>query len=236
MTLAGQTVVEQGQIGESFMPLTLYASLCGGRGRRLTATHPGDASVLGVVYGRSGPGTVCSILGEGSSPCEPRWALADTSHPQLAQTFAPHSNVIGYELLNEPFIASKSTAGVPYNLYNRANTERKHLVPLYDRLAKAIRRHDPRTLLWWEPVTGGGGNAGEGFDRVPGIEDGGAEKSVMSFHSYGPNLADGDTMVQAVEKRVAQVAKIGGAAVVSVSLSCVKLELIQRDAAHRVRL
>ena len=126
--------------------------------------------------------------------------------------------MIGYELLNEPFVASKTTAGVLYNLYNRASTERKYLVPLYDRLANAIRRHDPRTLLWWEPVTGGGGNAGEGFDRVPGIEDGGAEKSVMSFHSYGPNLADGDTMVQAVEKRVAQVAKIGGAAVVSSGL------------------
>ncbi|KAK4704570.1 hypothetical protein P7C70_g1637, partial [Phenoliferia sp. Uapishka_3] len=132
---------------------------------------------------------------------------------QIAQTFAPHSNIIGYELLNEPFIASKSSAGVPYNLWNRANTERKYLVPLYDRLAKAIRRHDQRTLLWWEPVTGGGSNAGEGFDRVPGIEDGGAEKSVMSFHSYGPNLVDGDTMEGAVQKRIAQVAKIGGAAV-----------------------
>lgn len=123
------------------------------------------------------------------------------------------SNIIGYELINEPFIASKTSAGVPLALwYNRAKTESKYLQPLYNRLSDAIRLHDKRTLIWWEPVTGGGGNSGEGFNQVPGGVKG---KSVLSFHSYGPNGADKDTIEEAIDIRLRQVGKLGGSLVVS---------------------
>lgn len=126
-------------------------------------------------------------------------------------------NVIGYELINEPFIASKTSAGVPLALwYNRAKTESKYLQPLYNRLALAIRQYDPRTLIWWEPVTGGGGNSGEGFKEVPAGVKG---KSVMSFHSYGPNGADKESIKKAIATRIRQVEKLGGGLVVSCSLS-----------------
>lgn len=131
---------------------------------------------------------------------------------QLAHTFKGKPNVIGYELINEPFVASRTCAGVPYNLWRRSQTERKHLQPLYDRLTKAIRAIDQRTMIWWEPVTGGGADSGEGFKSVPA---GDKEKSVMSFHSYGPNLIDGHTVQRAVELRLEQIKRLGGGLVVS---------------------
>lgn len=127
------------------------------------------------------------------------------------------SNIIGYELINEPFIASKTAAGVPYNLfYNRSRTESLYLQPLYTRLSLAIRKYDPRTLIWWEPVTGGGGNSGEGFSSVPEEGEEGKGKSVMSFHSYGPNGADKDDIRQAIDIRLKQVEELGGGLVVSI--------------------
>lgn len=101
---------------------------------------------------------------------------------KMATTFRGEVNVIGYELINEPFVNSRTTAGVPYALANRASTERTYLQPLYDRITRAIRAIDTRSLIFYEPATGGGANSGDGFKTVPGGVDEQA-KSVMSFHS-----------------------------------------------------
>lgn len=42
----------------------------------------------------------------------------------------------------------------------------------------------------------------------------------MSFHSYGPNGADKDTIEEAVQIRLRQVEKLGGSLVVSIILLC----------------
>lgn len=138
--------------------------------------------------------------------------LHSFSLPQMAHTFSSEPNIIGYELLNEPFVASRTSIGVPYNLWRRSRTETKYLQPLYDRLSLAIRKIDPRTLIWYEPATGGGSDAGKGFRSTPGGED---AKSVMSFHSYGPNVVDTQSIEQAVELRWEQVNKLGGGLAVS---------------------
>jgi endoglycosylceramidase len=99
---------------------------------------------------------------------------------RLATLFKDEVNILGYELLNEPFICSRSTVGVPFGLMNRAKTEKQFLAPLYDRLATAIRTIDTRSLIFYEPATGGGGNSGEGFTQPPNND---VKKSVMAFHS-----------------------------------------------------
>lgn len=128
------------------------------------------------------------------------------------------TNVVGYELVNEPFVAARTTLTVPYALINRASTDRNYLQPLYDRVTKAIRTIDDRSLIFYEPATGGGSNSGEGFKTVPG-GDGEKAKSVMSFHSYGPNLIDGHTMAHAIQIRLKQVQKLGGSLMVGQSIT-----------------
>lgn len=61
-------------------------------------------------------------------------------------------------------------------------------------------------------MTGGGGNAGDGFSDVP---EGRKEKSVLSFHSYGPNGADKHTIRETIDISLKQVKKLGGGLVVS---------------------
>lgn len=116
------------------------------------------------------------------------------------------------ELLNEPFICARSTLGVPYGLLKRKATERQYLVPLYDRLAHAIRRIDPRALILYEPATGGGRDSGDGFTQPPA---GDKSRGVMAFHSYGPNAVDGHTMEESIVRHTAQVTRIGGGALLS---------------------
>jgi hypothetical protein len=78
---------------------------------------------------------------------------------------------------------------------------------MYDRVDEAIRKHDTRSLIFWEPVCGSGGSLGDGFTKTPGDKP---EKSVFSFHSYGPNAIDALTMETAIEKGLCQAKRLGG--------------------------
>ena len=100
---------------------------------------------------------------------------------------------------------------VPLGWLTRSNTETFYLQPMYDRVEAAIRQHDDRGLIFWEPVCGSGGGLGDGFTRTPGDRP---DKSVFSFHSYGPNAIDTLNMEQAVRKGVQQSKRLGGAAMV----------------------
>ncbi len=113
--------------------------------------------------------------------------------------------------MNEPWVAARSTWDVPYAWYDRSLTESNYLQPMYDRLARAIRSVDENSLIFWEPVCGSGGTLGDGFDHVP---LGDKEKSVFSFHSYGPNLVDSLGMGDAVNRALYQQKRLGGAIMV----------------------
>lgn len=78
---------------------------------------------------------------------------------------------------------------------------------MYDRVEAVIRQYDSRGLIFWEPVAGSGGSLGDGFTKTPGDRP---DKSVFSFHSYGPNAIDSLTMETAITKGVYQAKRLGG--------------------------
>lgn len=155
-----------------------------------------------------------------------------------AARFEKNPNVIGYEIMNEPF------AGDFYKdplLFLPGVAGKKNLERMHDAVGKAIRAVDHRHIVFFEPVTWGmvlnGEIVGSGFDHVPG----GAKDSELytntsafSFHYYCntfvPNYADkpvasrvvcdsivGPSVFEAVLKDVAQ---FGGSQLMTEGLSC----------------
>ncbi|UJR21736.1 hypothetical protein I4U23_024811 [Adineta vaga] len=102
----------------------------------------------------------------------------------VASTFKDQPNVIGYELINEPWAGDFFTNPT---LFLPGIAGAKNLQPLYDKLAKAIRSVDNDTLIFYEPVTWGvrlnGKYFGTGFTHVPGGDDY-RDRSVLSYHYY----------------------------------------------------
>ncbi|UJR12067.1 hypothetical protein I4U23_016245 [Adineta vaga] len=102
----------------------------------------------------------------------------------VATTFNSFSNILGYELINEPWAGNYLTN--PFVLLPGIAGS-KNLQPLYDKLAKAIRSVDNQTLIFYEPVTWGvrlnGKYLGSGFTHVPGGNDY-RNRSVFSYHYY----------------------------------------------------
>jgi endoglycosylceramidase len=103
---------------------------------------------------------------------------------KVASLFKESPNVLGYELINEPW------AGDIYSippLLAPGNAGARNLAPAYNKINAAIRQIDNKTLLFYEPVTWGvflnGEHAGTGFDAVPG---GAIYKnvSVLAYHYY----------------------------------------------------
>ena len=103
----------------------------------------------------------------------------------VASNFKTFDNVIGYELINEPW------AGNIYDspdLLLPGNAGRRNLAPLYEVLNTAIRKVDNSTIIFYEPVTWGivlpgDGTLGNGFKSVPG-GPAYTNRSVMSWHYY----------------------------------------------------
>lgn len=64
-------------------------------------------------------------------------------------------------------------------------TDRKNLMPLYDRVYEKIRQYDKQTIVFYEPVTWGvmsnGSAFGTGFDHPPGHDKIG---TAFSWHYY----------------------------------------------------
>jgi len=83
---------------------------------------------------------------------------------------------------------------------------------MYDKVEAEIRKFDDDGLIFWEPVCGSGGDLGDGFTKTPGDRP---EKSVFSFHSYGPNVIDSLSMEKAVEKGVYQAKRLSTGYMVS---------------------
>ncbi|KAM3182885.1 hypothetical protein ACTXT7_011443 [Hymenolepis weldensis] len=111
---------------------------------------------------------------------------------EVAKRFKDKTNVLGYELINEPF------AGNIYTNPLRAipgYAGKQNLAPVYDYLVFRIRHVDKRKFIFFEGVTWSvldvlkpTGYSGPGFTRVPGAEDDPEEyrRSVFSYHYYCP--------------------------------------------------
>ena len=103
---------------------------------------------------------------------------------QKIATAFKQKNVLGYEIINEPW------AGDIYkqpSLLLPGVAGRDNLQPFYHEVAAAIREVDAAHLIFYEPVTWGmifnGSLSGSGFTEVPGGAAY-ANKSVFSFHYY----------------------------------------------------
>ncbi|GMH53532.1 hypothetical protein TL16_g01472 [Triparma laevis f. inornata] len=119
---------------------------------------------------------------------------------RIATTFKGNNNVIGYELINEPWPGNVIRHP---SLMLPGNAGRKSLMPSYDFVAEAIREVDEDHLIFYEPVTWGmifnGEVSGSGFDRVPG-GDQWKDKSVLSYHYYCWFQRGGDDPLTPVER------------------------------------
>lgn len=96
---------------------------------------------------------------------------------KLASEYVNTTNVVGYNLLNEPWLGD--TWADP-TLYVPGVADRKVLEGLWNRASEQIRSVDNNTLIWFEGTTL---DVLSGFNNVP-LGDG--SKTVHSFHYYNP--------------------------------------------------
>ncbi|KAI9352201.1 glycoside hydrolase superfamily [Obelidium mucronatum] len=96
----------------------------------------------------------------------------------VAKTLLPYKNILGYDLINEPW--SGDTTG-NLGLLNPAVANSENLQPFYDAVAAGIRSVDPNALIHFESVTLIHDEVG--FTKVPGGSEY-AKKSVFNFHYY----------------------------------------------------
>ena len=99
---------------------------------------------------------------------------------KTASGFKNFSNVIGYELINEPWAGD--IYANPLLLVPKV-ADRMNLGPVYEVLSKAIRQHDDEHCIFFEGVTWD--DFGVGFNSVPGGDEY-RNRSVLSYHYYIP--------------------------------------------------
>jgi hypothetical protein len=90
---------------------------------------------------------------------------------EIARRYAGRNAVAGYDLLNEPFVDERSD-----QLFGRYRGDWAALNGLYRRTVEAIRRVDPRHILFLE---------GDGFaSKFSGLEDPFTDNLAYSSHNY----------------------------------------------------
>ena len=99
---------------------------------------------------------------------------------QIAKRFSSFDNVLGYELINEPW------AGDVYkhpDLLLPGRTEKQYLEPMYAHLHKAIREVDDEKIIFYEGLTIDYWPSG--FSQGPG---GAAynDRQAYAYHIYCP--------------------------------------------------
>eukprot|EP00058_Branchiostoma_floridae_P015168 XP_002600656.1 hypothetical protein BRAFLDRAFT_102437 [Branchiostoma floridae] len=103
----------------------------------------------------------------------------------VASEFSNQTSVLGYELLNEPWVGDWTRDP---ELLLPGHAGKVNLSPLHDRVSLAIRTVDEETLIFYEPVTWGyifseDGVFGSGYEHVPGGKAF-QNRSVFSYHYY----------------------------------------------------
>ena len=117
-----------------------------------------------------------------------------------ASEFKDHASVIGYELMNEPWLG---------DFYHHPSyldpfkTDQENLSPAYDKISSAIREVDTEHIIMFESVTWA--DLGTGFKEVPGGDEY-QNRSVLSYHYYfPPDMPDVDEQFQV---RMGDLAKL----------------------------
>eukprot|EP01084_Bolivina_argentea_P124406 220455_1 len=103
---------------------------------------------------------------------------------KVVQKFANNSAVLGYELINEPWVGD--VFAYP-ELYTPKACDIINLRHVYAELNDIIRTYDNNTIIFYEPCTGGNDLDGFpcGFDTGPGGA-GYNSKQSLSYHIYCP--------------------------------------------------
>jgi endoglycosylceramidase len=107
----------------------------------------------------------------------------------VAQQFAGNRFVLGYELINEPFLGD---VWKHPSLVFTTETDSRYLMPMYDRLAASIRRFDDDHIVFFEKATGNYFVPEACGFNAPPLGADYANRSVYSYHQYcGPSDANG---------------------------------------------
>ena len=84
----------------------------------------------------------------------------------VAKYMAGETNVLGYEILNEP--QGTDVWRNPANTLLPGVSNNKFLLPFYKKVYKEIRKHDKDTMIFFEPCVGD--LLSGGFLETPGGE------------------------------------------------------------------
>jgi len=108
----------------------------------------------------------------------------------VAARFASYPSVLGYEILNEPFLGD--VLANP-SLLEGGEADKQNLVPLYKLVHAAIRKVDDTHIIFYEPTVGisqtvWSALSATGFAEGPG---GAAynDRQLLSYHAYCPLVA-----------------------------------------------
>ena len=110
----------------------------------------------------------------------------------IASKLKEFPNVLGYELLNEPWLGNvplNADEFVPvnphWNLWFPGVADKSNMKKLYETLHSYIREVDNDTIIFFEPATGGNFLDGfhSGFEEGPG-GPGYNDKQALSYHVY----------------------------------------------------
>ena len=99
----------------------------------------------------------------------------------VAKFFKDEPNLIGYELLNEPWGVSQYDRPLEWARMGHVNN--KYLIPFYDIMNKQIRSVDNNTLVFFEPVVYDFLNFGF-KSNIGGKQY--ESKEVFAYHIYCP--------------------------------------------------
>jgi len=120
----------------------------------------------------------------------------------VASQFNQYDNVIGYEIINEPFagdVFKNKWLAVP------GYADRENLQPLYQSVHEAIREVDTEKLIFFEPITWDNFNVG--FTQVPGGDEY-KNRSVLSYHHYWP-LPNVLSLDHTIRRRIEDSKRLG---------------------------
>jgi endoglycosylceramidase len=98
----------------------------------------------------------------------------------IATEFRDIPNVIGYELINEPFAGDVIHRP---DLILPGIADKVNLQPLYERISNDIRKIDTKKLIFFEPTTWS--DFGSGFTQTPGGPEF-QNRTVLAYHHYIP--------------------------------------------------
>jgi endoglycosylceramidase len=131
---------------------------------------------------------------------------------KLAARFKGRTEVVGFNLLNEPFAGDMyhdPTLMVPWP--SPTNADRVNLQPTYDKINAAVRAIDEEVLLFIAGVTWG--DFGSGFTAAPGGEAY-SNRTVLTYHFYEPPQTNA---AEQVDSHMLEARRLGTAGMMSES-------------------